>query len=42
MADRETSSMRQAAAEQAKREGRAWLIALLVIGFYWGIRLWLV
>lgn len=38
MADRKTSSMKQAATQQVKREGRAWLIALGLIGLYWGIK----
>ena len=41
MAEREVTTMRQAAAKQAKREGRAWLVALAIIGVYWGIRAWL-
>jgi hypothetical protein len=41
MDNRRQHSMRRAVIDQAKREGRAWAIALAIIITYWGARLWL-
>lgn len=34
-------SMKQAAIQQAKREGRAWVLALAIIIVYFGVKAWL-